>query len=319
MKAYKAFNQDWTCRGFQYEVGKTYTSNKTPKLCHQGFHACTNPTDCFDYYDFTPNTKFAEVELSGKLNGPETGCSKIASSIITITREILWTEVVQLVNLGTANTGIGNSGNWNSSNRNSGNWNSGNQNSGDRNSGNQNSGDRNSGNQNSGRQNSGEWNLGNWNSGNSNLGNWNSGDWNSGNWNSGDWNSGDWNSGDWNSGHRNSGYFNTKTPTNILAFNKPCSKIDWELAKKPGFLYFHTTQWIDLSAMTEEELKKHPMAKTTQGYLKTLTYKEAWRHSWNAAPDTDKQLLYKLPNFDPKIFEVISGIDVTQDPTWPPE
>ena len=24
MKAYKIFNHDWTCKGFQYEVGKTY-------------------------------------------------------------------------------------------------------------------------------------------------------------------------------------------------------------------------------------------------------------------------------------------------------
>ena len=24
MKGYKVFNPDWTCRNFQYEVGKTY-------------------------------------------------------------------------------------------------------------------------------------------------------------------------------------------------------------------------------------------------------------------------------------------------------
>jgi hypothetical protein len=71
--------------------------------------------------------------------------------------------------------------------------------------------------------------------------------------------------------------------------------------------------------MTEKELEEHPMAKTTLGYLKTLTYKKAWRQSWNNAPDTDKQLLYKLPNFDPEVFKKISGIDVTKDPTWPPE
>ena len=344
MKAYKAFNPDWTCRGFQYKVGETYTFSETPKLCYRGFHACTNPADCFDHYTFAPSTRFAEVELSGELDGPKTECSKVASSIITIVREIPWTEILQLINLGIANTGRRNSGNqnsgdWNSGNRNSGSRNSGDWNSGNRNSGSRNSGDWNSGNRNSGNRNSGNWNSGDWNSGNQNSGDWNSGNWNSGDWNSGNWNSGNrnsgnrnsgyqnsgnrnsgyQNSGDWNSGNWNSGYFNTETPTDILVFNKPCSRTNWELAEKPKFLYFHTTQWVELSDMTEKELEEHPMAKTTLGYLKTLTYKKAWRQSWNNAPDTDKQLLYKLPNFDPEVFKKISGIDVTKDPTWPPE
>lgn len=71
--------------------------------------------------------------------------------------------------------------------------------------------------------------------------------------------------------------------------------------------------------MTEKELEEHLTAETQQGYFKTLTYKEAWQQSWNNAPNNDKQLLYKLPNFDPEVFKEISGIDVTKDPTWPPE
>ena len=27
----------------------------------------------------------------------------------------------------------------------------------------------------------------------------------------------------------------------------------------------------------------------------------------------------KCPNFDPEVFKEISEIDVTKDPTWPPE
>lgn len=40
MKAYKVFNPDWTCRGFQYEIGKTYVHNGDISMCQAGFHAC---------------------------------------------------------------------------------------------------------------------------------------------------------------------------------------------------------------------------------------------------------------------------------------
>ena len=49
MKAYKGFNKDLTCRGFQYEEGKTYEEQEA-KLCESGFHACENPIDCFGHY-----------------------------------------------------------------------------------------------------------------------------------------------------------------------------------------------------------------------------------------------------------------------------
>lgn len=44
MKAYKGFNKDMTCRGFQYEVGKTYETDEAD-LCNSGFHACKNPLE----------------------------------------------------------------------------------------------------------------------------------------------------------------------------------------------------------------------------------------------------------------------------------
>lgn len=49
MKAYKGFNKDMTCRGFQFEEGKSY-EEKEVKLCSKGFHACENPIDCLNYY-----------------------------------------------------------------------------------------------------------------------------------------------------------------------------------------------------------------------------------------------------------------------------
>ena len=61
MKAYKGFNKDMTCKGFQYEEGKTYTTDEA-KLCESGFHACENPLDCFGYYA-PGQSVYHEVEL----------------------------------------------------------------------------------------------------------------------------------------------------------------------------------------------------------------------------------------------------------------
>ena len=61
MKAYKGFNKDMTCRGFQYEEGKTYKTDKA-KLCSKGFHACENPLDCFNYYA-PGKSVYHEVEI----------------------------------------------------------------------------------------------------------------------------------------------------------------------------------------------------------------------------------------------------------------
>lgn len=61
MKAYKAFNKDMTCRGFQFKEGETYTEPEA-KLCKKGFHACLNPFDCWNYYD-PFDSEIHEVEL----------------------------------------------------------------------------------------------------------------------------------------------------------------------------------------------------------------------------------------------------------------
>lgn len=34
LKGFKVFNPDWTCRGFKYEVGKTYEEKVIPSVCN---------------------------------------------------------------------------------------------------------------------------------------------------------------------------------------------------------------------------------------------------------------------------------------------
>ena len=123
MKGFKVFDPDWTCRGFQFEVGKTFEENVNPKVCDRGFHFCQKASDCFDYYSFDSKNKVAEVEALGEV---DCDGKKSCTNKIHIIRELTWREVLDLVNLGKDCTGLCNSGNCNS-----GDWNSGNCNSGD--------------------------------------------------------------------------------------------------------------------------------------------------------------------------------------------
>ena len=84
--SYKGFDADWRCRGFQYEVGKTYEHTGDVAACESGFHACEYPLHVLRYYK--PATSvFAVVEQSGKLvrHGED---SKVASSRLTVTAQI---------------------------------------------------------------------------------------------------------------------------------------------------------------------------------------------------------------------------------------
>ena len=122
MEGYKVFEPDWTCRGFQYEVGKTFEEDVTPSCCNRGFHFCKELKDCFNYYPFNPDNKVAKVIALGEID-EELDDSKCCTNKIQIVEEISWEDVLRMVNLGKGNAGLCNSGDRNSGNRNSGDWN----------------------------------------------------------------------------------------------------------------------------------------------------------------------------------------------------
>lgn len=130
----------------------------------------------------------------------------------------------------------------------------------------------------------------------------NSGDGNSGDWNSGYGNSGNRNSGDWNSGDGNSGYFNLSSP--VYFFNKPSKvKVTAELANKLRSINVKPIlTWIPSDQMTDAEQTAHPSHKTTGGFLRSTG-----RHDFRYLTEADKQFIRSLPNFNDKIFQVISG------------
>ena len=79
MRAFKGFNKDLTCRGYQYEEGKEFHTERA-ECCDTGFHACEYPLDCFGYYD-PAHSVFHEVELSGEMDKSNNNTKVCATDI----------------------------------------------------------------------------------------------------------------------------------------------------------------------------------------------------------------------------------------------
>src|SRR3990167_8703118 len=84
--AYKGFDKDFKCRGFQFEVGKDYKHDGKVEACHSGFHSCENPLDVLNYYNVA-DSRFAIVEVSGEVSKHDED-SKIASAELHIKAEL---------------------------------------------------------------------------------------------------------------------------------------------------------------------------------------------------------------------------------------
>ena len=94
IKSYKGFDKNMQCRGFQYEVGKEYNMDGEIKCCDRGFHACKSPLEVWDHYDML-NSRFAEVEQSGKIDEEEKS-TKICSSHIKIKAELKLSDIINI-------------------------------------------------------------------------------------------------------------------------------------------------------------------------------------------------------------------------------
>lgn len=121
--AYKGFDKDLKCRGFQYEIGKTYSMEDKPEVCSRGFHCCKRLSDVFSYYSpwtFIPDpycsgpfstmlpngatiesdNRFCVVEVLGNIsmeNDFSTNSVKYATNKIKILWELTREDMIELV------------------------------------------------------------------------------------------------------------------------------------------------------------------------------------------------------------------------------
>lgn len=95
IKGYKGFDKDLKCRGFQYEIGKTYEiPEESLRICSNGFHYCDNFKDVTCFYSFNDRSnRYCEIEILGKII---TEGNKSVSNIIKIVKEIKDEELILL-------------------------------------------------------------------------------------------------------------------------------------------------------------------------------------------------------------------------------
>lgn len=89
--AYKGFDENFCCRDFQYEVGKKYHITGDLKICKNGFHACKDLINTFNYYPMR-KSRFAIVKLWGEVLY---GDNKMCASDIEIVEELSLKDIVK--------------------------------------------------------------------------------------------------------------------------------------------------------------------------------------------------------------------------------
>ena len=89
----KGFDKDLRCRGYQFEIGETYSHEGAVTVCESGFHAVEYGIDAFSYYA-PADSRYCVVEQYGDMER-HSGDTKIASASITIKAEIKIPQLVQ--------------------------------------------------------------------------------------------------------------------------------------------------------------------------------------------------------------------------------
>lgn len=80
--AFKGFEPDLSCIGFQYEIGKYYEyDSKDVKVSNFGFHSCPKPLDVFLFYP-PSRARYFIVETSAYKSTCKTGRQQASSSIV---------------------------------------------------------------------------------------------------------------------------------------------------------------------------------------------------------------------------------------------
>ena len=96
MRGYKGMNGDMTCRGMQFEVGKSFRVEGKIEICKRGFHFCKFLIDVFRFYGHHSGCRYFVVEASGIIKSGDNG-RKYVTDHLKIIRELSEKEVNRAV------------------------------------------------------------------------------------------------------------------------------------------------------------------------------------------------------------------------------
>ena len=98
---------------------------------------------------------------------------------------------------------------------------------------------------------------------------------------------------------------------NYRVFNKDVEKKEWkEIRSSVSGIKISFLPLIKKEDMTADEKKNYPVYKEIGGYLKKISYEDAWANWWNSASQEERNKILNIKYFDAAIFKEITGIDV---------
>ena len=122
IKGYKVTDSEMKCRNLKFTLSEKIKIEGDIVICNNGLHFCKKLVNCFNYYDFNSNNRVFEVEGYGEFDYEQ---DKVCTREIKFLKELTWSEVLKLSNIGHSNTGHSNTGDSNTGCFNTGHGNTG--------------------------------------------------------------------------------------------------------------------------------------------------------------------------------------------------
>lgn len=94
---FKGFDEDLSCRGMQYEVGKTFHVDGPLMLCRNGLHYCASILEMLDFYPI-PWSRYCEIEVPVGARIEKSSMTvetKSCATDITLLREVKLSDLVR--------------------------------------------------------------------------------------------------------------------------------------------------------------------------------------------------------------------------------